>query len=1077
MTRIIKYFIANPIVGNTLMVGLFILGFFGYSSIKTTLLPELESRMITIQVVYPGSSPEEVEEGIITKIEENLKGVNGIERTTSTSIENAGLVTIEVLKGFDTDLVLRDVKNAVDGVSSFPIGMEPPIIKKEERLGFAISFSLTGSVDLRTLKNFSRQVENELLAIPGISRVAIQGFPEEEIAINFRERDLRKYQLSFDQAVNMVRGANLEVTGGKIKAEREELLIRARNKAYQAEDLQDIVIQTNPDGGVIRLYQVADITNQWADVPSRSYMNGDAAVIVTVQHTLQEDMLEVTEKVRDYIAGFNKSHSVLKATMIQDASEPLNERIQLMVDNGVIGFVLVLVLLAFFLNWRLAFWVALSIPISFAGMFIFADLLGITINMMSLFGMIIVVGILVDDGIVIAENIFQKYENGMAPMQAALEGTLEVLPAVFAAIITTIVAFSGFFFVDGSLGEFGIELAIVVIFSLSFSLLEGILILPAHVAHSKALKKNGAKPNPLIIWLNGGMDFLRDKAYLPVLRFAMNNSLVMIAICIASLAIVVGAFQGGLLRSTFFPSVPSERFTVELRLPAGAREELTLTVLNRIETAAWELSKAYSDSLYNGEKQLFLKIEKSLGPTSNQGLIAISLIGNEYRESLTARDLTAILREKVGPIYEAETLQYRVRSAFGKPVDLSILGSDYDELEKATVEIEAQLKKMTDLRDVTNNNLEGLKEIDIELKPKAYNLGLTLGEVIRQVRQGFFGAEVQRLQRGVDEVKVWVRYQANDRSDVNYLANMHIRTAKGLAVPLKEIATFAIERGVISINHLDGQREVNLEAEIVDDNVSVSGVQQEIQEVILPPILAKYPSVSIKYGGESREQAKTMKTLIRTIGMIMLGIFFIILLTFKSVSQTLIIFALIPFGFVGVGWGHYWMNTPLSMVSLLGFTALIGILVNDALVFVTTFNDKIREGNTFEEALLASGLSRFRPIILTSVTTIAGLGPILLEKSQGAQLLIPMAISVAFGLLMVTIIILALIPALLVVANGIKVWAISTWEGAPVAQHSVEPAFPGRKPYLLLTSASALMAVTAFAALAFAALKLAALIF
>lgn len=1064
-------------MGNTLMVLLFVLGYFGFIGIKTTLLPEIEFRVITIQVVYPGASPAEVEEGIIIKIEEKLKSIGGIERTTSSSAENLGLVTVEVLKGFEVDLVLRDVKNAVDGISSFPLGMEPPIIEKQEYEGFAINFSLSGDVDLRTLKRFAREVETDLLGIEGISKVELKGFPEEEIEISFQEEVLRKYRLTFDQVVQKVKGANLELTGGKIKTEGEELLIRARNKGYIADQLKDIPIIQDDRSGQVTLAEIAEVRDKWEDIPSRSYINGQSSVIVIVQNTLQEDMLAVTDKVQAYVQDFNLSHEEVAATIIEDASEPLNERIRLMLDNGLMGFLLVIILLAFFLHWRLAFWVAIAIPISFAGMFIFAGMLGVTINMMSLFGMIIVVGILVDDGIVIAENIYQKFESGMPPMQAALHGTLEVLPAIFAAIITTVVAFSGFFFVDGSLGEFGVELAIVVIISLIFSLVEGTFILPAHVAYSKALQAPEARPNPVLRWLNNGMAHLRDRVYQPVLRFSMNQSLPMIAICVAGLALTVGAFQGGWIRSTFFPTVPSERFTVELRLPAGAREELTLSVLDRIEATANQLNNRYSDSLFAGEMPLFTKIEKSIGPATNQGIITVSLIGNEFRENLSTRDITAIMREQLGPVDEAESLQFRIRSAFGKPVDISVLSNNYEELAGAAGEIEAALLQMGDLRDVTNNNREGLKEINLQLKPKANNLGISLGEVIQQVRQAFFGAEVQRLQKGVDEVKVWLRYAASERSDIQQLAEMRIRTASGLAVPLEEIASFSVKRGVISIDHLNGKREINLEAEIENDNVSVSGVQATIENVILPPILTKYPSVSIEYGGESREQAKTMSTLIQVIAMIFMGIFFIILLTFKSVSQTIIIFVIIPFGGIGIGLGHYLMNTALSMVSLLGFTALIGILVNDALVFVTTFNDKIKEGQDFEQALFETGLSRFRPIVLTSVTTIAGLAPILLEKSQGAQLLIPMAISVAYGLLIVTVIILALIPSLLVVSNSIKVGVISLWEGQAIRKNEVEPSYPGRKSYQILTSAAALVAVAVFGVLAFFAFKLSSVFF
>ena len=1060
-----------------LMIAIFIMGFLGFLNMKSTLLPEFDARLITVQVIYPGSSPEEVEEGIVSKIEENLKGLTGIERYTSLSQENAGLININVLKGFDTDLILRDVKNAVDQINSFPQDMEAPIIAKQEYQGFAINFALSGEVDLQTLKDRARQVEKELLTLEGISKVSIEGFPAEEIEISFRETDLRHYQLTFDQAISQVRSANLEVTGGRIISDREEMQIRARNKKYIAQDLRDIVLKSSEGGGVIRLHQVADIKDQWEDSPRRSYLNGEKAVVLTVFNTIREDMLTITTDIREYVKQYNQKHSVIKATIIQDASDTLNERISLMTDNGVLGFILVVLLLALFLNWRLAFWVALAIPISFAGTFIFLGHMGVTINLMSLFGMIIVIGILVDDGIVIAENIYQKYEEGMEPKKAALEGTMEVLPAVFSAIITTAVAFSGFFFMDGSLGEFGIELAVVVIISIAFSLIEGALILPAHVAHSKALKAGTQQPNKVLRLFNSFMSFLCDKAYRPVLNFAMNYSFPMIAICIISLALVVGAFNGGIIRSTFFPAIPSERFVVDLKLPAGTREARTNEILARIEAVAWELNAEYRNADFIGEKDVFQKLVRSIGPTSNVGSLTCFLIPNEQRGELSSRDLTEILRDRVGPVYEAESLQYRIRSAFGKPVDISLLGSDNKQLEKATLAIETELKKINDLRDVFNNNKEGLKEVSIELKPQAYNLGLTLGEVIRQVRQGFFGSEVQRLQRGTDEVRVWVRYQADDRSDIAALGKMQIRTRAGLAVALEEIASFSIERGISSITHLDGKREVNIEAEVAHNKVSVTAVLAEIQDSIMPDILTQYPNIEVSYGGESREQAKTLTSMKSTLIIILLVIFFIIALTFKSVSQTLVIFIIIPFGFVGVGIGHYWMDLPISMVSLLGFVALIGVLVNDALVFVTTFNDKIRKGIGFEDALYATGMARFRPIILTSVTTIAGLLPILLEKSLGAQLLIPMAVSMAFGLMIVTVIILAMVPALLNISNGIKVGAMSIWEGKALSRTLVEPAATQRQQNLAIVTIGGILTIIVFIALIILTIKLSEMLF
>ena len=468
MKGFISYFIKYPIAANLLMFGLFILGIVGASNMKSTFFPEIESRFINIQTIYPGSSPEEVEEGVITKIEENLKGLTGVEKITSVSSENTGTVVVEMASGYDIDIVLQDVKNAVDRINSFPADMEPPVIFKIESVGDAISFALSGDVDLKTLKQFGRQVEDDLLAIDGISKINLSGFPDEEIEIAFRESDLRTYQITFEEASRAIQVSNLEITGGTVKGKREELLIRARNKSYYSEQLRNIVVKTAADGSVVYLHQVADLKDQWADNPNRSYLNNDPSVVVTVQNTLEEDLLFITNTVKTFIEDFNEGNDVVKATVIRDGSVVLNQRIDLLTKNGIIGFGIVVLLLAMFLNWRLAFWVAIAIPISFAGMFLLANLLGVTINVISLFGMILVIGILVDDGIVISENIYQKYEQGQLPGEAAINGTMEVLPAVFSAILTTVIAFSTFFFIEGQLGDFFVEMAIVVIFSLVF---------------------------------------------------------------------------------------------------------------------------------------------------------------------------------------------------------------------------------------------------------------------------------------------------------------------------------------------------------------------------------------------------------------------------------------------------------------------------------------------------------------------------------------------------------------------------------------------------------------------------------
>ncbi|GAB5551663.1 MAG: efflux RND transporter permease subunit [Saprospiraceae bacterium] len=1045
------------------MFGLLIMGIAGLLNMKSTFFPEVESRTISIQTVYPGSSPEEIEEGIVNKIEENLKGLTGVERVTSVSNENAGTVTIEVLKGYDTDIILQDVKNAVDRISSFPAGMEPPVIYKLESLGRAITFAINGDVDLQYLKKLGRAAEDDLLAQDGLSKVQLSGFPEEEIEIAFREADLRAFNLTFQEATLAIRAANLEITGGTVRGEEEELLVRANNKAYFAEGLRDIVVKTTADGAVIRLHQIADIKDQWSENnPSRSFVNGKPAVVITIQNTLEEDLFPIVDYVKQYVADFNATHQEVGAVIISDASTVLTGRINLLTENGVIGFCIVIVLLAMFIHWRIAFWVALAIPISFGGMFIIASALDVTINVISLFGMILVIGILVDDGIVIGESIYQFHEKGEKPADAALKGTMKVLPAVFTAILTTVIAFSMFFFIDGRLGDFFVEMAIVVIFSLIFSLIEGAIILPTHVAHSKALTHD-QEPNRLQRGLENVMDWLRYKTYGPTLKFAMYNKFFTVVVFVALLMVTMSAIGGGIIKGTFFPIIEADDINISLQMPAGTRENITQKWVDHIEEAAWRANEKLSEQYFDDKKEAILRVQKSVGPSTYAGSLSIALLEGENRDSLRLRDVVNAIRQEAGPIQEAEVVTYGGRGTFGKPVSISLIGEDQDALKAATQAVKSEMQALTDLTDVVDNNQEGLREININLKDKARYLGLNLQEVVAQVRSGFFGSEVQRLQRGRDEVRVWVRYDKADRSDLTDLRDMRVRFLDGREFPLSEIADLDITRGVIGINHIDGKREVKIEADVANDEVSVSDVTSALKTEIVPNVLKNYPQVSALYEGQNREQEKSVSS-IQTVGSIILALmFFCVALTFRSTSQAAVVFALIPFSMIGVGWGHYLMGAPISLFSILGVIALIGVLVNDSLVLVTTYNSYLEEGYTQMDAIYEAGVSRFRPIVLTTFTTFAGLAPLLFEKSLQAQFLIPMAISVSYGLLAVTVANLILLPVFLIVVNRFKVYATYMWNGVKPSYESVESAVRTESGYEFLWYAALLFIGVALA--------------
>ena len=1039
MRNLIQYFVRYNLTGDLLMIAILVSGYVGLTNLRSNFFPEVESKIIQIQVVYPGASPEEIEEGIVAKIEENLQGIAGLDQVKSICNENAGNITIEVLDARETDEILQDVKNAVDRIASFPVGMEPPIVFKQDAVGVAFSFAVTGIDDLRVLKEEARRIEQELRAVDGISQIQLSGFPDEEIEIRLRADRLTELNLSIAEVANAVRSANLETTGGRLKTEGEELIIRGRYREYTADALRDIVVRADREGRVVRLDDIAEVEDQWSESdPSRNWFNGMPAAVVTVNNLNSESILDITEYIRNYIESYNDRGAETRIEVIRDASVVLNQRIELLVNNGIVGFLLVVFFLALFLNIRLAFWVALAIPVSFAGMFLFADMVGITINVVSLFGMILVIGILVDDGIVIAENIYQHYEKGASRLRATIDGTLEVLPAVFAAIATTVVAFSAFFYIDGRLGDFFSDMAKVIMLTLVFSLVEGALILPAHVGHSKALRRD-FKPNAVERAMRNLMATLRGKVYAPVLRFSMKNPWVTFSTIVAIFLISVpGLIGGGFVKTTFFPFIEGDNLTINLQMQAGTREHLTKAQLDRIEEVIWqvneELSAQRDDTL-----QIIQAVDKRLGPSTYAGLMNVQLLDGE-RRGVQSTEISGMIRERVGPIYGAENLSFAAFSPFGRPVSVSLLGNDLKALDAAIAELKAAMLDREDLKDVTDNNQKGLQEVEVELKPRARQLGLNELEIMSQIRQGFFGAEVQRLQKGRDEVRVWVRLDERDRASVGALEDFRIRTITGAQVPLTEVAEVNVTRGISTINRLYGQREVQVSADLAGPWVSATDANADIRENVVPAVLAHYPSVTASFEGQNREQAKSQSSIQSVMPLIFALMLFIIILTFRSPLQGLAVFGLIPFGLIGVSLGHWALDAQISLFSILGMLALIGILVNDALVFVAAYNTNLKEGMSHRDGIWEAGMSRFRPIVLTSVTTVAGLAPLMLNKSFQAQFLIPMAISVAFGLLFVTVIILVLLPVFLLWINPLHRSWVWVKKGDWLDPDAAEPA-------------------------------------
>jgi multidrug efflux pump subunit AcrB len=604
--------------------------------------------------------------------------------------------------------------------------------------------------------------------------------------------------------------------------------------------------------------------------------------------------------------------------------------------------------------------------------------------------------------------------------------------------LTTVVGFSLFFFTDGRMGEIMTDMAFVVIATLLISLVEAIFILPAHVAHSKALKRGEAPPNWLQRQFTNLMSFLRDRLYAPALRFSINNKFFTFTILLGLLIITFGALKGSVIKSTFFPNIERDNINVSLSLSAGTRESITNNWLTHIEEAAWKVNEDLKAKRADN-RDVIVGIEKTVGPSSFTGSLNIILLDGENR-GIQDFIIANAIREAAGPIPGAEKLSYGTDSPWGKPVSVALLGHDKKQLQSAKEELKAELMTMKSLRDIVDNDQPGLKEISITLKPKAYMLGLQLQDVVGQVRQGFFGSEVQRLQRNKDEVRIWVRYKEQERKSLEDLAQMRIRMLNGSEFPLAEIAEFKMERGVSAINHLDGFREIKLEADVVNPKESVTDIILQIQNEVVPDILKKYPSVKASFEGQSRETSKMSKSIGKAGLPILILMIALIAITFRSYLQAAIVVITIPFALIGVGWGHYIHGAPVSALSAYGMIALIGVMVNDSLVFINSLNINLKKGMDFRKAVYESGVSRFRPILLTSITTIAGLGPLILEKSLQAQFLVPMAISIAYGLIVSTVLMLILLPVLLIFFNDMRVYIKWLWEGKKPSREEVEPA-------------------------------------
>ena len=1041
MKGLVGWFAHNPIAANLLAVLLVVAGLISMQTLRQEVFPEFSADRVSVTVVYPGASPEEIEESINVPIEEEVYSLDGIKRVISTSTEGVGAVTIEVEPGEDPRRVLDDVKTRVDAIDNFPEEAERPIIQEVTLRRQVLDVAISGPADELTLRRAGERVRDEISALPGITLVELSSVRPYEISIEVSEQALRRHGLSLEQVAQAVRTSSIDVAGGTIKTEAGAILLRTEGRAHEGHEFEQIVVMTEPSGARVTLGEVAQVIDGFADTDQSVRFDGEAGVIVKVYRIGDQSALAIGKTVAEYVeaAADSMPHGV-NMTVWMDNSRLLKDRMDTLVRNLSSGLILVFIVLALFLRFRLAFWVTLGIPIAFLATLMVMPITDTSINMLSLFAFILVLGIVVDDAIVVGENIYRKQREGLRGVQAAITGAREVAVPVTFAVLTTIAAFTPMLALPGTTGRIWRIIPMVVIPALLFSLVESKLILPAHLSHDHAAREHRGLAG---LWVrfqsrfSDGMERFSTRLYSPVLRLATRWRYATVALAIAAMALSVGAISGGFVKLVFFPAVEADNVVAIVRMPQGTPASVTSKALDQIERAA-ERVRADLDSEFGaggtvrhvlasvGEQPFRTDQNRNGGAAgggfsgSHLGEINLELAPTEHR-TVTAADIERRWRDAAGPIPGAEEVIF-TSSLFsaGEAINVQLAAADLDVLRAAADDLKARLAEYAGTYNISDSFREGKREVKLSIKPSAEALGLTLADLGRQVRQGFYGEEAQSIQRGRDEIKVMVRYPEAQRRSLGDLESMRVRTPAGDEVPFGSVAEAEIGRGWSTIQRTDRRRTVNVTAEVDVSVANAKEIADDLSANVLPDLVAARRGLAWRFEGEQQEQADTLAGLARGGLLALLAIYALMAIPFKSYLQPLVVMSAIPFGVIGAILGHLMLGLELSVLSLCGIVALAGVVVNDSLVLVDYVNQQARAGGSIVDAVREAGVARFRPIMLTSLTTFAGLTPMLLERSVQAAFLIPMAVSLAFGVLFSTLITLLLVPAGVLILDDLQ---------------------------------------------------------
>ncbi|KZN31737.1 efflux RND transporter permease subunit [Pseudoalteromonas luteoviolacea] len=1022
----IAWFTRNSVAANLLMISILFGGLFALSTkIPLEVFPSFETDRISISMTLRGATPEDVEQGVAIRIEEAVQDLEGIEKISSRSAEGSANVTIEVENGYDPREMLADIKSRVDAINTFPADAEKPVISLAQRKRDVITVTVAGSYGEKETREFAEQVRDDLLKISGVTQVELDGVRDYEVAIEVSQDKLRQYDLSINQISDLIAKSSADISAGNLKSSGGDILLRSKGQAYRKDEFANIAIKTNADGSVIYLSDVANIIDGFEETPVRTRFNGKQAAFIEVYRIGQQSAIEVADKVKAYIEERQDSLPYgYELSYWDDDSVIVKKRIATLASNALQGGILVLALLTLFLRPAIAFWVFIGIPVSFMGAFLALPIFGMSLNIMSLFGFILVLGIVVDDAIVTGENIYTHLNSSESGEMAAIKGTQEVATPVTFGILTTVAAFLPLAFIDGVRGAIFAQIPVVVIPVLLMSLIESKFVLPAHLKNLK-LRKDKAKTNKFSQFQQNFADgFERAilKYYQPALKAAVSNKAVTLSAFVGVFMIIVALIMSGWTKFIFFPRIPSETVRANLTLPTGTPFEVTAKYIDLISDKAQLLKDKYTDP-ETGESVIthILATTGGRGGASNSGRVRFEITPPESRSvSIDSRQLVREWRTLIGRIPGAESLTFRAEiGRSSDPIDVQLTGTSLEVLREAADKVKAQLATFPTVFDITDSLSDGKEELQIELTEQGKALGLTRTDVSRQIRSAFFGAQVQRIQRGRDDVRVMVRLPLKERSNLATLNTLLIDTPNSAAVPLSHVATLIPGQSPSNIYRIDRYRTVNITADIEKQNTNMTVLQEELR-VFLDQLVLQYPGVTHSLEGEAKEQRDSFGSL----GWALLFVFFIIYallaIPFKSYIQPLIVMSVIPFGLIGSVIGHWIMSMELTIMSLLGMLALIGVVVNDSLVLVDYINKQKARGKEVMDAVLSAGAARFRPVMLTSITTFFGLMPLLFEQETQAQFLIPMAVSLGFGIVFATFITLLLVPVNYLIVDKVQ---------------------------------------------------------